>query len=115
MRRAPDVVGRRPVPYGIVERRVHQNHVGAVGAKTNTCEGLSPTRDIKDADLRRDAVELRVTARQAGKGFVTLDQHDLNSSTRIATARPAAPTPAPKSTTRSPGRAGVAAASSIAS
>src|SRR6185312_13969213 len=36
-------------------------------------------------------------------------------ATRLATARPASPTPAPKSTTRSPGRAGVAAATSIAS
>src|SRR3984957_12303817 len=36
-------------------------------------------------------------------------------ATRFATARPAAPTPAPKSTTRSPGRAKVAAASSMAS
>ena len=36
-------------------------------------------------------------------------------ATRLASARPAAPTPAPKSTTRSPERAGVEAASSMAS
>ena len=39
----------------------------------------------------------------------------LAPATRVASARPAAPTPAPRSTTCSPARAGVAAASRIAS
>jgi hypothetical protein len=53
--------------------------------------------------------------RAARPARIDLDQKGSIPVTRLATARPAAPMPAPNSTTRSPGPAGVAAASSMAS
>ena len=66
------------MPYGIVEGRIHQYHVGGVGTQTDTCERLRLRCDIEDADPCREAVENRVSARQNGKGFVTLNQHQID-------------------------------------
>src|SRR5262249_61822015 len=55
------------------------------------------------------------SAARAARAASTSTSTTLTPSTRRASASPAAPTPAPRSTTRSPGRAGHAAARRIAS
>ena len=115
MRRAAIRIRRRLMPSRIVERRVHQHAVGAVRREARRRQTLRLRRDVERDDAARDAVQRRVLARERGKAFVDLDQRQVDAARGCASASPAAPTPAPNSTTRSPGAASVAAASSIAS
>ncbi len=109
-------VRRGAVPRGIVERRIHQHDIGAVGDKTRGGKGGGFGCDIEHDHLRVNRIGGRIAARQFRKAGIDLDQIEPDSGgPRLASASPAAPTPAPNSTTRSPRRAAAAAASSMAS
>ena len=89
----------RHVPRRIVERRIYQ-HV--VDARTIPCrrERAALRRDVQRGDLHPigKPVARGILARELRQRRVDLDQRTSRPGTRCASASPAAPTPAPRST-----------------
>ena len=116
MRDPARLVRRDAMPRGIVERRIHQHDIDAVRARARRLQRHPHQLRHRARSHRRQVAFASALARARPASAASISTRTRSMpATRLATARPAAPTPAPRSATRSPGRAGVAAASSMAS
>ena len=118
MRRAAAGIGRDVLARRIVERRVHQHVIGRSGPDATGGKFVRRRGDVQrdGAHPLLEAVAHDVLPRAMPESSGSISTSVTSTSgQRTASARPAAPTPAPNSTTRSPGRAAVAAASRMAS
>ena len=66
------------MPRGIVERRIHQDDVGAVGVKSDGGERGGGGRHIQHDGIGRDRIGGGIFARQRRQTGIDLDQHELD-------------------------------------
>ena len=85
----PRRIGRRPVPSGIMERRIHQNDISTVWTQAGRREHVRARSDIQSDDLRIDAVGGGIGARQRGERRIDFDkgQIDTGNTMRHAQSR----------------------------
>ena len=118
MRRAAAGIGRDILPRRIVERRIHQHAIGRARADSPRAANSSAAAVTSSVTARArpvEAVARDILGGDVGKLRIDLHQRHVDVRDPHRQRKPAAPTPAPKSTARSPGRAAVAAASRMAS
>ena len=73
------LVRRRAVPRGIVERRIYQHDVGAVGVKSGGGKAGRGRRHIQHDRLGGNRIGGGVVARQRRQRRLDLDQHKFNA------------------------------------
>ena len=110
MRHLASLVGRGAVPHGIVEWQIHQDHIDTIWTKARSDKGTRRRCYVQHDHIGRNRVKFpRSLASQGRERGVDFHQHKRNSADRLATAKPAAPTPETKvhnAIARSGGRCG---------
>ena len=67
------------MPRRIVERRIHQHDIGAVGRQPGRGKGIGAGGHVKHDAIGRNRVGAGVAARKFGERRIDLDQHELDS------------------------------------
>ena len=66
------------MPRGIVERRIHQDDIDAVGAEADGGKRVGGGRHIQHDGIGRDRIGGGIVARQRRQRRIDLDQHELD-------------------------------------
>ena len=67
------------MPQGIVEWRIHQDDIGAVGGQANGGEGVGGGCNVQHDDIGRDRIRGGVAAGEIRKPLVDLNQSEFDS------------------------------------
>ena len=103
------------MPRRIVERRIHQDDVDAVGRKPRGGKNIGAGCNVHRDDFGRDSIRRGIAARERRQRRVDLDQNDLDSGHALCHGEAGRADAGAEIDDAVAGRAGVAAASSIAS